>query len=233
MRKVYYYATNVEVKPRGKLVQEREGERIVDDIELVVKPDLVNRRLENTASNDPPFPWIFYPVIQSGIGRYIHVTFTIVVEPGTTSLPLMLLTPVGWVYRVFGITYGRVRDYETYNPIVSNLTYISMAHSKMMLSHDDPAMESLYGDTPHIMDISRLPEETFYMNFVNKHTAFNILWDLTLHCLAFEERHKQIIDLYTLTLDPAVLILYNRGYRPKEIMEGIVSRAIERYGVVK
>ncbi|RLE85095.1 MAG: hypothetical protein DRJ41_01925 [Thermoprotei archaeon] len=229
MREVAYSIFNAEVKPAGRMRLVKDGKETEEDF-ILVKKDIEVRREVNTGG-DPPIPQFMFPLIQRGICKYTHVTFTIVVEPGTTSLPLMLLTPVGWIYRVFGITYGRVRDNETKEPIISNLTYVSMSHSRMMLPHDDPAMESLYHDTPHVMDISRLPEETFYMNFVNKHTSFTMLWDLTLHCLGFEERHKDIVELYTMVMDPYVLFLYDGGYSPEEIKRGILEVAKRRYGV--
>jgi len=128
-------------------------------------------------------PELLSPLVAKGIARepeqvltFWHDTFLLVFPPGA-RLTLTYRPREGYMYLVFGITMGKVRDYDTGNVLTTDDYGFWHSHGQMRW-HWDPGVESLYEfEYPHWLEVTR--DDPVSMEFYND-TGLTIIQDFSI-----------------------------------------------------
>lgn len=93
--------------------------------------------------------------------------------------------PSGTVYVVFQLTHGRLLETSTNTYIYSNLFVCRHSHAANVRTHENPAVMSLVDfEHPHYMEVTEDYPSVFE---IENGTAFEVVWDLTLHYVEIRE----------------------------------------------
>ena len=86
--------------------------------------------------------------------------------------------PQGREYYVFGLTFGRLRDWDTGDVLISDDIGVWHRHDPQMVWHLDLAVESLYEFSyPHYLEVERgTPIDLYFYN----NTGLTIIWDYSI-----------------------------------------------------
>ena len=158
------------------------------------------------------FPDLLIPLIakgvvtDEGILRFWHDTMLLIFPPGA-RVNLTYRPRQGYVYIVFGITFGKPRDYETGDVLTTDDYGFWHRHGQMRW-HWDPSVESIYmTDYPHWLEVTTDdPVELFFYNDTDR----TILQDVSIWLFECTKRSWRVVTRY---LKGIYRTFYERGGR--------------------
>jgi len=123
-------------------------------------------------------------------GLCVNMSYQVTMPAGS-SATISFAAPDGVVYVVFQVTHGRPLDSATNTYIYSSLFRYTHTHAGNIRTHSNPAVISLIDfEHPHYMEVTQDYPSIF--EIVNG-TAFNLVWDLTLHFIEVNERNMPFL----------------------------------------
>lgn len=130
-------------------------------------------------------PEILYPLVAKSILRedqiltYWKDTRIYIFPPGS-SLTVNYIPRVGYVYIVFAIQLGKVRDWDSGDQLITDDYGFWHRHGQMRW-HWDPGTESVYDfEYPEFLEVTE--DDPLQLEFVNG-TAFTIIHDYSIFIL--------------------------------------------------
>jgi len=137
-------------------------------------------------------PEIYIPLIEKNLFKFAHDTGYYIFPPGTI-VELYWGPDKGKVYYVFGLTFGKPRDYNTQEVVYSDDFYFWHRHSQMDW-HYDPCIESIADiEYPHHLKVVK--DDPMHLEFHND-TDRTMVMDISVWMFIANERSISEIDGY-------------------------------------
>lgn len=132
-------------------------------------------------------PEILYPLVAKGVGTAREdqiLTYwkdtRIYIFPAGSSLTVTYTPRVGYMFLVFAIQLGKVRDYDTGDQLITDDYGFWHRHGQMRW-HWDPGVESVYNfEYPEFLEVTE--EDPLELEFVNN-SGLNIIHDYSIFIL--------------------------------------------------
>jgi hypothetical protein len=155
-------------------------------------------------------PEILFPLVSKGVVReeplltYWKDTLLYTFDPGARKI-VTYKPREGYVYLVFGMTFGRPRDFNTGDVLTTDDYGFWHRHSAMRW-HWDPATESVYEhEYPYLLLVTE--DDPLEMEFVNN-TGLTVIQDFSIFLLECSEEHWPKVQQY---LKGLFKTLYEKG----------------------
>lgn len=119
----------------------------------------------------------------------------ILIFPANSDLSMTWRPPQGKIYIVYALTFGKPRDYNTGDIIITNEFGFYHRHDPQMIWHWDPAVESVFDveQYPLYLEVERGTPMDFY--FYNN-TSYKIIWDFSVWLLEAKIEDLDFIRSY-------------------------------------
>jgi len=159
-------------------------------------------------------PELLYPLVARGVVReeqiltFWHDTMLLICPPGARAT-LFYRPREGYVYLIFGITFGRPRDYATGDVLTTDDYGFWHRHSQIRW-HWDPACESIYEvEYPIWNECAR--DDPHELEFYNN-TGLTVIQDFSIWLFECAEEHWPIVKQY---LKGLFKMFYEKGAESK------------------
>jgi len=143
-------------------------------------------------------PELLFPLCMKGIVReeqvltYWHDAMIFILEDGATLL-ITYKPRQGYIYLVFGLTMGKVRDYDTGDVLTTDDYGFWHRHSQMMW-HWNPGLEAIYEYAePQFLKVTE--DDPLELEFSNT-TGLKVIHDINLHILECSEQSWSVVEQY-------------------------------------
>ena len=143
-------------------------------------------------------PEMLYPLTMKGIARedqlltYWHDAMIIILPSGGT-LTITYRPREDYIYLVFGMTLGKVRDYDTGDVLTTDDYGFWHRHSQMRW-HWNPGVEAIYEFAePQLLKVTR--DDPLELEFYNN-TGLKVIQDINIHLFECSKQTWPLVERY-------------------------------------